>query len=62
MITMREKLMLLSVIENIKVATPCSDCINFTEGFCRKYESRIPEEHLSSGCDLWEYNKESIPF
>jgi hypothetical protein len=52
----------MDYVSKIPVNTPCSNCLNYNEGACKKWDSMVPEETKPIGCESWEFNRDSPPF
>ncbi|NCC41687.1 MAG: hypothetical protein EOM21_20185 [Gammaproteobacteria bacterium] len=49
-----------ALITEIKVETPCRQCLDFAEpGYCKQWKQAIPADWLSVGCNNW---LDEIPF
>jgi hypothetical protein len=46
----------------LPTTTPCAACIWDKAGFCKKWDAMIPKDRLATGCEAWEFNRESTPF
>ena len=49
----------IAAIEILPPATPCSECLNFEKGHCRRWGAEVPQEHRGHGCGEFE---DEIPF
>jgi len=50
----------LSKLNSIKLS--CHNCESFAwpRGYCQRYQSEVPKDVQSAGCDSWVYDE--IPF
>lgn len=46
--------------EGILKGKKCSDCQDFQQGVCAKYNAEPPAEVQATGCDEWNWDQ--IPF
>ena len=58
-LTIEQKNQLLELVKQIKVKS-CDRCLSYdSDGVCLEFNSKVPESHITKGCDKWE---EAIPF
>ncbi len=65
MMTPFEKIALLALIDKIPTTTKCVHCIHLDtmpNNYCMKWQDRIPDDVMKSGCPDWEFDKEAMPF
>ena len=49
----------IAAIEILPPATPCSECMNFEQGHCRRWGAEVPQAHRGHGCGEFE---DEVPF
>lgn len=70
MLTPHEKITAIKILEvaikqleNTPTTTRCFDCKNYDHlGSCAKWEEKIPDEVIETGCDEWKFDPSSPPF
>lgn len=48
----------LAFVEGMPVRTPCSECLNFSAGFCQHWKAQVPAEAQPAGCPQFD----GLPF
>lgn len=61
-LTPHEKAQLLRLMEKLPTTTKCTDCRNYDAGYCQLAAEKIPDDVLATGCEVWEFDPNSIPF
>ncbi len=57
-----EKQTLIALLEKMPTTTPCNACKNYDCGFCRMAGEKIPDDVRAVGCEMFAFDKGSIPF
>ena len=57
-----EKEQLLKLVAKLPTTTECPDCHHFDGGYCNAAQSKIPDDVMKVGCELWEFDPTRPPF
>lgn len=49
----------LAALNNLPVLTPCTQCAEYLDGFCRHWQQAVPDDFRNKGCDEF---CEPVPF
>lgn len=52
----------LEEAQKMPCETPCSACVHFDVGRCKKWKEAIPATELETGCPEWRFDEFSPPF
>lgn len=53
---------ILRYVENQPTTTHCWDCVHNQQGYCDKWDERIPDEAKEKGCNEFIWNDLLPPF